>query len=171
MKILVDIHHPADVNFFKNVINELYDKNHQIIIVSLDRGELKKIVENDFPNINKLFIGKHINTIFSIIIQANIIRFFGIISLLSKENVDIGIGFGSFLLGGALKLFRKPNIQFDDDPESSMNLFLEKITATELFMPQFTSSNKNLKNMPGLKECPFKIYFTPSLLATSYKTE
>jgi len=44
MKILIDIVHPADVNFYRNSVLELR-KEHEVVISVMDRGNLPAFVE------------------------------------------------------------------------------------------------------------------------------
>ena len=44
MKILIDIAHPADVNFYRNAILELR-KEHEVVISVMDRGNLPAFVK------------------------------------------------------------------------------------------------------------------------------
>jgi hypothetical protein len=64
-----------------------------------------------------------------------------------------------------LKLRNRPNIQFDDDPESKQNIFFENITATKIATPPLNLYPKG-KNIVfnALKEWSYLSprYFNPS---------
>ncbi len=163
MNIVIDIAHPAHVNFFKHTAKRLLSEGHNVNVICLDRGKLSKIVEKEFPGFHIEIIGKHKGSKYSVIIDANIKRFFQLLKYLRYLNVDIGLGVGSFNLGGVLKLLNRPNIQFDDDPERGLNTILEKITATKLFFPPIIESDGNISNFSALKEWAYlsPTYFTP----------
>jgi predicted glycosyltransferase len=166
MKIIVDLCHPAQVNFFKNALNELKQNEHQIILTVLNRGKLPLIAENEFKNYNIHVINNHRGTKFSIIVEANILKFFTLLWICLKHKPQIGISAGSFTLGAVLKIFGKPNIQFDDDPERKLNVLLEKITSTKLFFPLFLKEQTNkVFKYNSLKEWAYlsPAYFKPTI--------
>ena len=76
MKILIDIGHPAHLNFFKNSISILKRKGHKIIITSIERGKLPVILKNELTNTQIKFNGKHTGSKWSILFEANVLRFF-----------------------------------------------------------------------------------------------
>jgi len=167
MNILIDIGHPAHVNFFKNTIKRLQIDGNNILICVLNRGKLPFIVKKEYKGYEIKIVGKHKGTKLSIIFDANILRFFSLFKICLKYKPDIGISTGSFILGFVLKLFKKPNIFFDDDPDRKLNIILEKLTSTELFFPIFYNSindYEKIKKFNALKEWAYLSpkYFTPT---------
>ena len=162
MKIFVDIAHPAHVNFFKHALRALAREGHQVMITGLRRGKLPSILENELAEFPVHYVGRHRGTKFSIIVEANLLKFFRLFFLVLSERPDFGLSVGSFTLGGVLKLFGKPNVQFDDDPERPVNVFLEKLTSTRLFFPPIVAPQPNVGNMNALKEWAYLSprYFT-----------
>lgn len=152
MKILIDISHPAQVNFFKHIVTKLAEGGNEVHITSIKRGPLPRIIEKEFENYNISYVGQHRGTKLSIIFEANVFKFFNLLKFCYQNKIDIGVSVGGFVLGAVLKLLRKPNIQFDDDPESKMNHFFERLTASELFLPSTTKSKGKIKNFNALKE-------------------
>jgi len=164
MNILIDIGHPAQANFFKNVIKILTKKGYKIIITSINRGKLPEILEKEFPNNQIKIIGKHKSSKRSIIFEANILRFFQLLNYVIGKKFNIALSCGSFITGAIFKfILRKPNIQFDDDPERVKNVFLEKLTSSELFFPPIIKPNGKVKIMNALKEWAYlsPTYFAP----------
>jgi len=165
MNILIDIGHPAQANFFKNVIKILTKKGYKIIITSINRGKLPEILEKEFPNNQIKIIGKHKSSKRSIIFEANILRFFQLLNYVIGKKFNIALSCGSFITGAIFKfILRKPNIQFDDDPERVKNVFLEKLTSTELFFPPIIKADGKVKIMNALKEWAYlsPTYFAPN---------
>lgn len=158
MKIVVDIAHPAHVNFFKKALRILSDQGHEVLITGLRRGKLPRILENELGEYPITYVGEHRGTKFSIIYEANIKKFFNLFFFALKHKPDFGLSVGSFNLGAVMKMFGKPNLQFDDDPERPMNVFLEKLTSTRLFFPPITEEKGNVETMKALKEWA---YLTP----------
>lgn len=153
MKLIIDICHPAHVNFFRPVIYLLKKNEYQIKITVLDRGKLPAIANNVFPGFDLQITNKHRGTIWSILFEANVLKFFKLFWICYKFKPDIGISAGSFVLGTVLKILGIPNIQFDDDPERNANLFLERITATKLYFPVFYANiSRKVGKYNALKE-------------------
>jgi len=165
MKIVVDVMHPAHLNFFKNSLLQLSTEGHQIDVIVLNRGKLPEIAKREYNNFSLSFIGKHRGNFFSILLEANILRFFKILKFLKNKKVDIGLSVGSFILGSVLKLLKIPNIQFDDDPERKINVLFEKITSTKLFFPESVLKGTKINNFHGLKEWSYLSpkYFNPKI--------
>ena len=152
MNIIIDINHPAQLNFFRYSIEKLSQQGHTLILTSIKRGNLSDIISKELPEFTVQYLGKHRGTKLSIIFEANFIKFFRLLIFLFKNKVDIGISVGGFVLGAALRFYRKPNIQFDDDPESKKNFFLERMTSSELFLPIFGITQGKIKKFKALKE-------------------
>lgn len=152
MKIVVDIAHPAHVNFFKNALQTLAGEGHEVIITGLRRGKLPRILESELGQFPIYYVGRHRGTKYSIIVEANLLKAVRLFWLMLKKRPDFGLSVGSFTLGGVLKLLGKPNVQFDDDPERKVNVFLEKLTSTRLFFPPIITPHQNVATMQALKE-------------------
>ncbi|MGC8858372.1 MAG: DUF354 domain-containing protein [Ignavibacteria bacterium] len=165
MRITVDIMHPAHLNFFKNSIMQLSEEGHQIDVIVLNRGKLPEIAKREYNSFSITVMGRHRGNFFSILLEANILKFFKLLKFVYNKKVDIGLSVGSFILGGALKVFGLPNIQFDDDPERKINVILEKITSTKLLFPASVLRGRKIDNFYGLKEWAYLSpkYFEPKI--------
>ncbi len=165
MNILVDISHPAQLNFFKNVIKALSQNGDNVIITSIKRGKLQEISAKELPGFCVKYVGSHSGNKLSIVLEANLFKFFRLLLFLINKKVDVGVSVGGFVLGFVLKIYRVPNIQYDDDPESSKNFLLERLTSTELFLPLFSVPNKKIRRFKALKEWAYLSpkYFTPAI--------
>lgn len=163
MRIVVDIMHPAHLNFFKNSIRRLSEEGNQVEVIVLDRGKLPEIARREYDNVPLTIIGKHRGNLLSILFEANILRFFKVLKFVRGKKIDLGLSVGSFVLGAALKTLGIPNIQFDDDPERKVNVVLEKVTSTKLFFPDTILKGKKINNFLGLKEWSYLSpkYFKP----------
>lgn len=165
MRIIIDICHPAHVNFFSPVVRLLKDKGHQVRITVLNRGKLPAIAKDIFQGCDMQVINRHRGTRWSIIFEANILKFFTLLKICNQFRPEIGLSAGSFVLGAVMKMLGKPNIQFDDDPERKVNVFFEKITATRLFFPLFyDKTSHTVGRYNALKEWAYLSpgYFTPN---------
>lgn len=165
MRIIFDIGHPAHVNFFKPIMSQLNSEGHKLLITVLKRGKLPIIARNELNGYCLKFIGRHRGSRWSIIFEANILKFIELFWICLRFRPVIGVSAGSFVLGAVLKLQCKPNIQFDDDPERKLNVLLEKVTSTKLYFPIFCNeSNKKVGKYNALKEWSYLSpkQFTPN---------
>jgi predicted glycosyltransferase len=63
MKIVVDINHPAHIHFFKNMINQLSVKGHEILLTASDKDISIRLLERfGFPFIK---LGSYGTSLFS----------------------------------------------------------------------------------------------------------
>jgi uncharacterized protein len=164
MKILIDIKHPAQLNFFKNLCIILRNHGHTIDISYLRRGKLESIVKKEYHGYHLIPIGRHRCNKFSIIVEANIFRFFGFLKLLLFKRYDLCISVANFNLGFASKLLFIPNIQFTDDIERKFLFRLLKASSTKLILPVFGIKRDNIDIYNALKEWAYLSpgYFKPN---------
>ena len=106
MRILVDISHPAHVNFLKYAIFKLKESGHDIFISYIRRGKLHDIVRNEFLDHKILNCGKSSGSKLSIILNANILKYLILVYFILIYKIDVGL-MGNFVMAAALKLFRK----------------------------------------------------------------
>ncbi|MFA5336703.1 MAG: DUF354 domain-containing protein [Candidatus Omnitrophota bacterium] len=166
MKILVDITHIEYINFFRNSLQALKARNHDIIILLLQRGNLLAIARKELKGMQLVRLGKYSGGIFSVIFQANILRFFQLLFFLFKYKVDIGVSCGSLPLAICLKLKRVPNLQFDDDIHRRIIYFLQKFSYSKLFVPPICRQAKKIHIINALREWSYLSpkYFKPNPL-------
>ena len=139
----------------------------KVKILVLNRGKVPSIVTKELDGLDIEVLGKHTGSKFSIIFEANLLRFFRIMKTVLTFSPQIGFSVGSFLLGFNMKMTNKKNYQFDDDPERKVNVFLEKLTATRLFFPKIYSSNsKKVTQLNTLKEWA---YLSPKYFRNNLK--
>lgn len=168
--IIFDISHPAHINLFKHSIYTLHnDRQYNVYVTCLRRGKLPLIAKEELKGINLSFVGKHRGTKLSIIFEANIRKFFELLFFTLRKKIHFGISAGSMMLGAALKITGKNNIQFDDDPERTKNVFLEKLTADVVYTPPIIAEEDNIVNFNALKEWAYLSprYFNPNIEALS----
>lgn len=164
MKILVDVSHPAHVNLYKNFISILDKEGIECIVSVLDRGKVVKIAERELRGKRLFITGRHKGNLWSIIFEANILKFLKLVILIIMEKPTVGFGTG-YILGGAMSLFNLRSFQFDDDPERRWVVFLEKHLSTQVFFPPIVDSirDRKITVFNALKEWSYLSpkYFTP----------
>lgn len=169
MKILFDILHPADVNFFKNAIQILDRKGVEITLTVRTRGPIYDILKKELPNKKILIIGKHHNSLFrkgTSLITRNIT----LSQYLYKNDFDLCTSFG-FFVGTASKLSRTPTILFGDDPEYALTFYLSKFSGNHFVLPScIQAKGKNIINYKGFKELAYlhPKYFKPNIKILEY---
>ena len=93
MKILIDIVHPADVNFYRNSVLELR-KEHEVVISVMDRGNLPAFVGQYLGKC--AIIGKHSTGGFFSKAAANVSRVLALRSFIRKMKPDVVTSFSYY---------------------------------------------------------------------------
>lgn len=164
MKILFDINHPVDVNFFKNAIIYLYEKGFNIKVIYRPRGRLSKIIEYELGEFNPKPIGYHAKSFITKIIS-QIWRDFILIPYMFKEKFDLIVCFGP-TSSIAAKIAQIPYLAFDDDFEYKIPFYHANLFATKHIYPDFIKySSKNAVKYQGYKELAYlhPNYFSPRI--------
>jgi uncharacterized protein len=111
MKILVDIGHPGHVHYFKNAMEILKNKGHEIFIIARDREFIFELLKKyNLPFVSR---GKGSNTLFGkfwYMLKADL----KIWKIARKINPDLFLSFSSPYLGQVSNLMRKPHITMND---------------------------------------------------------
>ncbi len=149
-KILVDLYHLPQYNFFKNVILS-YDPS-EIDIYCVDRGKLLQVIRHELPEYNVKCIGsyKHNKGMMSMIFKIIIPRILTIYKEIkaSKYRFIMTAHYQANFVG---KLRGIPNVAFIDDPRKFVFPIL-KFSANEVYLPPFESKTKGTKRFNALKE-------------------
>lgn len=163
MRYLLDIGHPAQINFLKHAISILNSSGH-VYVTYLERGALPKIVSREILDAAAYKIGKHRGSKWSIIIEANVLRFFKMLFFILKHRIDVGVN-GGPIVGAALRLLGRKYIQFDDDYERRLVVNLERLLSHKLFFPAYINESKNVYTFNALKEWAYLSpkYFKPDI--------
>src|SRR4051812_35442526 len=101
MKILIDIKHPAQLNLFKGLAQELQAEGWGVTISYLNRGKLPKIINKEYQEFDKIAIGGSNGTKWSIFWNGNIGRTFDFFKLIFREKYNITIAASSVPLAYA----------------------------------------------------------------------
>jgi len=161
MNIVIDLVHPADVNFYKNSINILMKRNVGVNLIVRPRGRLLSILQKEFPHTDPKIIGKHYSNIHGKIVGL-IKRELELLFYLNKIDFDVSLG--GFMIGYASRILHKPCVTFEDDYEYKIPFYLAKFTATRHVMPEcIPATGKNMYKYKGLKEIAYlhPRYFKP----------
>lgn len=159
MRILIDIVHLGDLNFYYNSINIL-KKENEIVLTVLERGNLVDIVKSNFPDLNVIPLGKHrksrLNKIIGVFVRE--ISFF---FLFLKQRFDRVSSFG-FYPAIAAKLFGIKSVLFHDDYEYKLMFKMCKFFGDTFIVPEHIPvKGKNIIKLGGFKELAFLYNFKP----------
>ncbi len=172
MRILVDIVHTADVNFYKNAIDILRKQGHEVTISVMERGNLPKIAKTELGSIN--IIGKHLRGNLIIKAYSNIKRIIELRSFIKKTKPEIVTSF-SYYPAAAVFGKKTKSVIFHDDSEYKKQFALCKFFAKKLVVPDFiTDETNSIKKYHSYKEWAYlnPKYFKPNPSALKkYKLE
>ena len=164
-KVLVDLYHLPQYNFFKNVI--LTFDPSEIDIYCVNRGKLLDVIRYELPGYNIIAIGdyKHNKGMFSMIFKIIIPRMFRLFKDIKANKYRFVIT-AHYQANFIAKLRGIPNIAFIDDPRKFVFPLL-KFSADEVYLPPFESQFKGVKYFNALKEWSYLSpqYLTPDINA------
>ncbi|OQP57731.1 hypothetical protein A3860_08865 [Niastella vici] len=152
MKILFDIKHPAQLNLFKGLCNELRNENWDVTICYLQRGKLPNIIKKEYGGFTAIPVGSSRGTRWSILWDGNVKRTFAFLELIRKEQYNICVAASSIPLALAGKLAGIPVIQFYDDPERKRINAVNASLSTQLFFPPIVKKDRKVSVFNCLKE-------------------
>jgi predicted glycosyltransferase len=164
-KVLIDIYHLPQFNFFKNAI--LTFDPEEVDIYCVNRGKLLNVIQHELPDYNITCIGdyKHNKGMYSMIFKIIIPRIFRLYKEInsSKYKFILTANYQANFIG---KLKGIPNVAFNDDPRKFVFPFL-KFSADEVYLPPFGSHYKGVKFFNALKEWSYLSpkYFSPDISA------
>ena len=164
-KVLVDLYHLPQYNFFKNVI--LTFDPSEIDIYCVNRGKLLDVIQYELPDYNIIAIGdyKHNKGMFSMIFKIIIPRMIRLFKEIRANKYRFVIT-AHYQANFIAKLRGIPNMAFIDDPRKFVFPLL-KFSADEVFLPPFESRIKGVKYFNALKEWSYLSpqYLTPDIRA------
>ena len=159
MKILIDIMHPADVNFFKRAVQRLCTE-HEITIWVRDRGKLKEIATEE-SNLPIRSIGRHYSSVWGKFFSA-FQRIGNLLRHCRKNSYDVLTSFGGYHIGIVAKLTGQHAVVFYDDYEYRLNFLLGFIFSSSYVIPSsLCFSTPKVSTYYGFKEWAYLQNFTP----------
>jgi hypothetical protein len=111
MKVLIDVGHPADVHFFKNVAINLIENEHDIKITARSKDVLINLLEvYDFEYEEVGGYGKSIPKK----VYEYVRKGYKLYRTIKRYNPDILLGFANPFVAQLGKILNKPSIVFTD---------------------------------------------------------
>lgn len=164
MKFIVDITHPADINYFKHLLYRLKHDGHEIFLVCLNRGEILKIAKHEFPGFQIKSIGTYAKSRIGLLFKAGLLREIKLARFILRFKPDAAIGLSAFQIGILSRLFNFKSLGSYDDPESKLYFNLTRLSVHRFLIPECLGlSGANIVHYRGLKEWAYlsPVYFKP----------
>ena len=163
MKILIDMVHLADVNFYKRALNDLKHR-HDITIAVIDRGRLPYVVKKEYPDFEVEIIGKHYSGKFAKIFGL-LQRTWRFLTLFLKIKPDVVSSFG-FYPGLVAKWMHIPAVLFHDDYEYRFMFKMCQRFATDFYVPDSIRDKLTLASEDN--STPGNMFFYEGFKETAY---
>lgn len=161
-KVLIDIYHLPQFNFFKHAI--LSFQPEEVDVYCVNRGKLLPVIQHELPGYNVTCIGdyKHNKGMLSMIFKIILPRIVGLFRKIhsSKYRFILTANYQANFIG---KIKGIPNVAFNDDPRKFVFPFL-KFSADEVYLPPFGPDYRGVKFFNALKEWAYLSprYFRPN---------
>lgn len=160
MKILIDMVHPADVNYYKRTIERLR-KDHDITITVFDRARLIDIVNREYAGMRIIPLGRHRKARLEKLVGL-VDRMFKFIPLMAREKYDKVSGYG-FYPAIASKFLGVPSVLYHDEYEHEISLILARAFGSLLVLPESLGvDGPNIRKFKGFKEVAYLKDLRPS---------
>ena len=161
-KLLIDIYHLPQFNFFKNVI--LQYEPEEVDIYCVNRGKLLTVMQHELPGYTITCLGdyKHNKGMISMVFKIILPRTFELFKRIKKSKHSF-IVTAHYQANFVARLKGIPNIAFIDDPRRGVFPLL-KFSADEVYLPPFKKKFSGVKTFKALKEWSYLSpkYFKPT---------
>lgn len=161
MHILVDILHPAHLNFYKRAISLLKQQNHRLTVLVRERGNLVEFARREL-DVPIRVVGKHyrnrLGKIYGLVHRVVYLVVEGL-----RNPYDVTTSHGGFYAAIAARLTRKKSVIFYDNFEYRLLFNLCRWFASTFIVPSCLEVKaKNIRTFCGYKELAYLNCFTPS---------
>lgn len=158
MKIWFDLTNSPHVQFFRQMIGELQEEGHEVVITSRNAANTTELL--DLYGMDYTIVGKSYGKKLRNKILGNIVRVRDLVKFIKRHNVDAAISQSSFTSAIAGRLAGVPTI-YTNDNEHAMGNKISFVCAHKVFVPEFIPvksvtnllvSPKKVRQYPGVKE-------------------
>ncbi len=165
LRIAVDMTHPCDINFFRAPIRRWQREGHDVRLLYLDRGRLRRLIEHEYPDVPAQQVGRHAASRLGLYLRTGLWREVELLAALRGGTTDVVVGFPGFQTAMVAKLLQLKSLGAYDDPEHRPNMVLSKLFCDVLVLPEYLGINgSNIETCRALKEWAYLAprYFTPN---------
>src|SRR5574344_1662149 len=158
MKIWFDLTNSPHINFFRDLIKDLEQEGHEVLITSRDAANTLDLLE--LYNMKYSIVGKYYGTKLSHKLMGSLVRVWELRNFVKKQKVDVGISQSSFCSAMAGYLAGVPTL-YTNDNEHALGNKVSFLFAKHIFIPEFISVSKvtnlfvhkkKVTQYPGVKE-------------------
>ncbi|WP_440954686.1 DUF354 domain-containing protein [Methanosarcina sp. Mfa9] len=160
MKVIVDVGHPADVHFFRNIIQNLVDDGHEIKITARRKDVVVNLL--DANNFKYELIGGFGKTMAEKVPQY-LKKSVNLYKIVTKYKPDILIGFANPFVAQIGCLTNTPSIVFTDTEHAKLANILTFPFATNICTPKCYRGS-----VPSKKHITFNSYKEMAYLHPDY---
>lgn len=161
MRVIIDILHPAHLNFYRRAIGIMQQRNWNLTVIVRDRGDLVEFARREL-NIPIRVVGKHY--------QNRLGKCWGLVHRVAylvferfSNPYDVITSHGGFYAAIAAKLTNKRSVLFYDNAEYRLLFFLCRRFASLFVIPSGLGTNGwNIKTYRGYKELAYLNNLVPS---------
>lgn len=153
--VVIDITHYPHINFYKNALKIILEKNIDVHVILRPRGRLVSIFQKECPFIPFTLIGNHEKTFFGKIADM-VRRDLNFLNYYRKMNVGVGTAVGGINITHISWLLAKPSIIFTDDLEYKLGYYLYSPIATHIILPKsIPAQGEKFLKYNGFKELAY----------------
>lgn len=157
MKVWFDLTNTPHVSFFRQMISELKNEGHDVIITTRPLGNTIQML--DLYGIDYKVVGTHYGKSSIKKIFGFVVRIFQLRSFLKKNKPDVAIAQASYYLPVVARLLGVFSIYTNDNEHAKGNL-PAFFCANKIFIPEFLNKdkvgnrfiNEKINYYPGIKE-------------------
>jgi predicted glycosyltransferase len=162
-KVLVDINHPAHVHFFRNPIQQIIDKGHEVLITSREKDvTLNLLDEYQLPHrtLSSAAGGGALELLGELIQRDS-----ALIKISKQFKPDVMVSIGGTFIAHAGRLTGIPSLVFYDTENARLQNLITYPFATQVYTPDSYESW-----VPKRKHIRYKGYHELSYLHPNYFT-
>ena len=158
MRIWFDLTNSPHVHFFRQMIEELQDEGHEVVITSRNAANTTELL--DLYGMEYSIVGKSYGKKLRNKILGNIVRVKDLVKFVKDNKIDVAISQSSFTSAIVGRLTGIPTI-YTNDNEHAMGNKISFICAHMVFIPEFIPvesitnllvKSKKVTQYPGVKE-------------------
>jgi predicted glycosyltransferase len=162
MRIVVDVNHPADYHYFKNLVSKLKKRGHDILITATQKDVSLKLLESS--GFDYVDLGSYGNSLIRKVLSVPVIDL-KMYNAVKKFDPDILLGLGSIRAPHVSFILGKNSINLEDTEIASQQMILRVPFVSTVWTPACFKrdiGNKQIR-YDGYKELAYlhPRYFIP----------
>jgi predicted glycosyltransferase len=133
MRILIEVHHPSDIHFFKNPVRIWRERGHEVLVLGRDRDVMRALLQAFDWMPHRLLTTAGENNRFPVLEFAE--RQAKVLAAAVSFRPDVLVSLmGSYTQGASM--LRAPNLVFTDSEHQAFNHRIAHPFATRIYTPE-----------------------------------